>query len=450
MCESCLARHSDFTTECWDFLSGCVLYKDKCITGDMASPSSSYTRFLRFFGSLYDITKSTRFVTKSHDYVLSVWVGCPHYKIPENFKSMSPGQLLFDALEQVFRNFGLRLAHHIPAGMFSRNPADDMAGRESFLSRISINSSHDVYDLLHPISLLVSHFDDENHHGSRLLACRPAILNPPNNGIIKPTIVAAACRTGWTPARFLLEVFESIDRYYIQRLATRLTQETDQRSTLLSQSTSDVLRILLKHSSPLGLPNRLLQASGTIKKLLQAGEFHDEAVVEILLSRYFTQEGLECAAYEIACYSLGYDPIAARESRIRLMVKVIPPMIGLRRQPENINDGAGDAIDGPTATKYFLIRRSNAVDGSDNFRGGPIPSAAYEVMAQTGDAQPQPFGVWVPTHRKAFVLGEIQRQGYSVTKKGENYIASNGELEITYRKGDYGFVRRLKRNASDE
>ncbi|KAL9051628.1 MAG: hypothetical protein Q9162_005889 [Coniocarpon cinnabarinum] len=73
---------------------------------------------LMFKKQLGRLSESHRAATKPCDYVLAVWIDCPGYEIPVDFKSMSLSDLLTDALAQLHRKHDCSVATSLPAGIF--------------------------------------------------------------------------------------------------------------------------------------------------------------------------------------------------------------------------------------------------------------------------------------------------------------------------------------------
>ncbi len=108
-------------------------------------------QFLRFFGGLVALACGTghRCATKLCDYVAAVWVECPNYELPVNYRSWSLPRLLDDTIEQLERNFGFTFVVSFPSE-FSASPVKNAIGLnrwrpKTYLAEINVDSSHDVY-----------------------------------------------------------------------------------------------------------------------------------------------------------------------------------------------------------------------------------------------------------------------------------------------------------------
>jgi hypothetical protein len=97
--------------ELYDFFSGQRIEKP-------ATEQGEGRRLLNFLDALVPLGRSKRMATKSRDYVLSVWVDCPGYRIPENFRDMELADLLEDAILQLEHNHGKTIRTTAVAGLF--------------------------------------------------------------------------------------------------------------------------------------------------------------------------------------------------------------------------------------------------------------------------------------------------------------------------------------------
>ncbi|KAI9660773.1 MAG: hypothetical protein M1831_003465 [Alyxoria varia] len=71
-----------------------------------------------FLRVLSDLRTSERKATKEKDYILSVWVDCPGYKIPADYSNITAASLLEDAIKQFERHTGSTLLTYTPSGLF--------------------------------------------------------------------------------------------------------------------------------------------------------------------------------------------------------------------------------------------------------------------------------------------------------------------------------------------
>ncbi|TFB04639.1 hypothetical protein CCMA1212_004132 [Trichoderma ghanense] len=82
------------------------------------SAGDTNARLQSFLYELGMLGQSSRKATKARDYVIAVWVDCPNYNPPDEYKSMSLPALLEDAIVQLENNFGISPASNAPTGLF--------------------------------------------------------------------------------------------------------------------------------------------------------------------------------------------------------------------------------------------------------------------------------------------------------------------------------------------
>lgn len=110
----------------------------------------------RFLHEMGGLCVSPRAATQPRDYVISVWVDCPGYVLPEGYKTMPLGDLLEDAIIQLERNHGVSLITTTPAGLFQgATQATGLWRPSKYLNSIKVTGSHQVYgSLVHPFRQL--------------------------------------------------------------------------------------------------------------------------------------------------------------------------------------------------------------------------------------------------------------------------------------------------------
>lgn len=72
-----------------------------------------------FFMQMVTLGSTSRLATQRWDLVAAVWVDCPGYQLPYDYKSKEVGALLEDAVLQLEHNFGTSPTTTAPAGLFS-------------------------------------------------------------------------------------------------------------------------------------------------------------------------------------------------------------------------------------------------------------------------------------------------------------------------------------------
>ena len=72
----------------------------------------------RFVHRMAYLGTSARTATKEWDYITSVWVDCPGYEIPKDYKTLGIGRLLENAIRQFEKLYGKSINVCAPAGLF--------------------------------------------------------------------------------------------------------------------------------------------------------------------------------------------------------------------------------------------------------------------------------------------------------------------------------------------
>lgn len=96
--------------------------------------------------SLASTMEKARVASQTRDYVLSVWVDCPQYVVPSNFKTLSLAGLMQDAVDQLATKHGLHFVTTAPQGLCdaSNVPSACWVPKHYFPS-VEVNSLKDVY-----------------------------------------------------------------------------------------------------------------------------------------------------------------------------------------------------------------------------------------------------------------------------------------------------------------
>jgi hypothetical protein len=112
-------------------------------------PPYEVSDIVKFLHSLTDQAMNPRQATKPRDYVLSVWVDCPGYNIPHNFREMDLADLLEDAVLQLERNHGVTVQTTAVAGLFGDCSSGSVTWRPTkYLRYTTISASHQVYSVV--------------------------------------------------------------------------------------------------------------------------------------------------------------------------------------------------------------------------------------------------------------------------------------------------------------
>jgi len=101
---------------------------------------------LQFLTQIALLGRSTRKTTKARDYVTSVWVDCPGYVLPANYKKMCLPSLLADGIRQLESKHGISVEVSCLAGFFGFNSIGSALWRPmTYLGRRKIEGVSDVY-----------------------------------------------------------------------------------------------------------------------------------------------------------------------------------------------------------------------------------------------------------------------------------------------------------------
>lgn len=115
-----------------------------------------------FLHQLSVLGLSNRRATKARDYVTSVWVDCPGYILPKDFKAMCLPSLLDDAVRQLEVNHGVSLLVTSGAGLFGDSLSGSILWRPvKYLGRRKILGTKQIYDVIargqRPIPVTTNH-----------------------------------------------------------------------------------------------------------------------------------------------------------------------------------------------------------------------------------------------------------------------------------------------------
>ncbi|KAL1641645.1 hypothetical protein SLS58_005922 [Diplodia intermedia] len=90
-----------------------------------------------------------RKATHARDYVISIWVDCPEYAIPRNYKSMDCPSLLQDALDQMNNTSERFLLTTAPLGLFESEQSGSALWKPPcYLPSCQIDDLSDIYNVL--------------------------------------------------------------------------------------------------------------------------------------------------------------------------------------------------------------------------------------------------------------------------------------------------------------
>ncbi|KAJ5991372.1 hypothetical protein N7499_012029 [Penicillium canescens] len=148
MISYCAYEHASSRTDASYTLSKFLL--GETIVNQQPAPDqlSLYSQLKSFLTQLSQLGRSARRATKECDYVLSVWVDCPGYVIPTNYKSMDLPELLEDAILQLEKNLDCSPLVTVPAALFGRDEAGGLWRPTTYLQRSAIHDARELYNVL--------------------------------------------------------------------------------------------------------------------------------------------------------------------------------------------------------------------------------------------------------------------------------------------------------------
>ncbi|KAI9766966.1 MAG: hypothetical protein M1839_004657 [Geoglossum umbratile] len=97
-----------------------------------------------FIYSLGNLRQSGRTSTQARDYINSVWVDCPGFQFPSDYKAMDPPALLGDALAQLQANHNLTVVTAIPAGLLGSASGTGIWKPSLYLPKSSVKDAAHV------------------------------------------------------------------------------------------------------------------------------------------------------------------------------------------------------------------------------------------------------------------------------------------------------------------
>jgi hypothetical protein len=107
------------------------------------------SRVHKFLEQLALLGQSFRRATKARDYVTSVWVDCPGYILPKNFKTMCLPSLLENAVRQLEDNHGVSVLVSGSAGLFGDSSSGSALWRpRKYLGKKRIFKADEIYSVV--------------------------------------------------------------------------------------------------------------------------------------------------------------------------------------------------------------------------------------------------------------------------------------------------------------
>ena len=372
------------------------------------SPSED-VELRRFLNQLCKQGISHRAATHPRDYVVSVWVDCPRYQLPKEYKQMSLGELLQDAIIQLQDNFGVLLGSNAPLDvLYPQLNLSKTLYPHAWNPRLLIDSwpvRHltDVYGTL--ASKSSTFFSDSVlAHEQRLesIPMNDKLYNSLNNlerdALGTLSFFERLLKT-WTNDR--LRRIRPACKAELGTGANFMEADENSPEEARNMMVGYLLGFMNRYArSQLNIEDQFAEAvsvQGTpLTYMPGVGNSVDIRLFRENLVQLLHLVDFDDVAFEITCAALGIQYNAAKSHNLRLLVRKEPPMLGLTMH--NVSEG----LEWNTILTQF--RPSVRTHGID-------PTIAYEchppVEGLFGDSEPMsshmdscrrflPLGVWVP------------------------------------------------------
>lgn len=152
-----LAERSDLLHEDKKMPSGSQLLTGQLLQSHAEKNDSTTLLLTRFQRQLCTLRRSRRSTSKMQDYVLAVWVDCPGYVVPIDYKTRSLSNLLEDAIRQMEENHGCSIPVSMTAGLLGSRTFTSAWRPNLYLDEVHVETASDVYGivkrLLYPCKL---------------------------------------------------------------------------------------------------------------------------------------------------------------------------------------------------------------------------------------------------------------------------------------------------------
>lgn len=98
----------------YSFLAGRSL-----VRGNQSATTAESARLMRFLSQLWELgnVQTQRSATDPCDYVAAIWIDCPRYELPIDYKSWELPRLLEDAIQQLEPDFKIGIAVSFPSDL---------------------------------------------------------------------------------------------------------------------------------------------------------------------------------------------------------------------------------------------------------------------------------------------------------------------------------------------
>lgn len=360
------------------FLNGMPAEKN---TPDVSyGPGVGTQRRLRaFFAQVGRLGSMQRAATQERDYVVAVWVDCPGYILPKDFKTMALSKLLEDALSQIEHQFGLTFTVGAPAGLFGASERGSLWIPSQYINDIKIRTTQDVYGIMPRAKSRPLKLDEHGHIALQHLG--PGALAKSRAA----SEYRALCRGNGV--EFANDMMKDIIERWPGDVTERLSYSPDTRKLL--KQPSDVRDGLEKFERFLYGHLATTQKGVVVPERVK---LYREAYPKSMGFDGISEEEHYQATYGVVATALGLDKSICQRHGLCLVVGFHPtPYIGL----SNVDLGKCLEIDidqyHDDDEKWTVcISRGSAASGS----------CLIDVQRVPGDAEPPRFRVtaaWVAT-----------------------------------------------------
>lgn len=428
-----IAYDNSSMTAFYEFLGGRVLEKS-------SSAPATVHEFMRVFEFLMhglDSANGTRTATQDRDYVLSVWVDCDGYVIPEDIRDWSMRALLQDATDQMAARHNWNLLTTAPRGLFGSARQHGKSAcwhPEQYFESVQVQSLRDVYSSVFAFSPFFHSFP------GGIVLFRPV----PGDG--RPFALSAQAVDYDVFVKDLANNFgedhqEAAKQSLLSQLNRMVLKWAKLRSSHAIQehtstTMSDLCRELLGPwdvQSPEAVQEDLLMmfimatlhsdtnAPADMQTIPQR-ESHKHAST-ILKDKEWGLQQVERPLYKLMAMALGLDAGVCKSKNVRIMVS--------GKSPDDMRLGfyRGD-LDMASLNSRAKMGEVKSVKMNCHPQGRPdIPKGGdliYEAVKMSG-AYSHPrfevFGVWVPLHDR-------EEGGWNAEALQPMITAREGEQEI--------------------
>lgn len=335
--------------------------------------------FDNFLRILSNLQTSQRKASKARDYILSIWVDCPGYKIPVEYDKMSLGALLEDAVEQLERNHGVSLVTYAPIGMFGPKTPSALWRPSYHLEESKIDRVGPVYSAMLPFTCPS---DD-----------------PLRQGGLPTRKISARCHSG--PIDLQQYLADNPETSALELLVDALYHWHRNAANIISYvwSSDDSDPSAASRDATENLYDSILGYI-IIDKL-------DELTHLIASAKEKPQINAHEIVRSIVGHALGLTTDAVKKTGLRVMMRHptedTPSMLGLTWY-----EHGKDANAGSYPLRLHLCREKDRCSNNDQCESMNVPPVIYEVVnegANNSVVAMQVLGVWAPIR---FGEGEVE------------------------------------------